>query len=196
VLDFIQTLGPLIPGLNLGTGIWKVSAQLQRQADILAASCTVVVNSEIVQDLHPYCKRSQSLATASGEFQSVIGQTRRFSTDPNWFKDTKSYSEQSSMEAVAVQTAGAKFAELMVGASTGRRICITEKGYIGLVPPYSQEGDTVAIVFRAQLPFVLREVNRGNGSRRLQLVGEYYVHGAMDGERISSNAEHLAFELV
>lgn len=86
--------------------------------------------------------------------------------------------------------------------STGRRFCVTQNGYMAIVPPGSQEGDLVCILQGMNTPFVLRESKKegkrlvvdvvvdgeGGGDeepverRRVQLVGEAYVHGMMDGE--------------
>ncbi|KAK4218626.1 heterokaryon incompatibility protein-domain-containing protein [Rhypophila decipiens] len=71
---------------------------------------------------------------------------------------------------------------------TGRRFCITRKGYMAMVPPGVEEGDMICILKGVNTPMVLRE-SKGYGKkpavgvrRRVQLVGEMYVHGMMDGE--------------
>lgn len=79
------------------------------------------------------------------------------------------------------------FFKLLYHGSYGRKLATTKKGYIALVPPRTQAGDTIYIPLGAQVPFVLRE-NCGNMNMRdktisaFQLVGECYVHGVMDGE--------------
>ena len=42
--------------------------------------------------------------------------------------------------------------------SLGRRFIITEKGYMGIVPPECQEGGEIAVPFEGDVPFVLRGV--------------------------------------
>jgi hypothetical protein len=70
----------------------------------------------------------------------------------------------------------------------GRRVCVTRKKYIGLVPQETQEGDAVAIFMGASTPHILRaskDVGSHSGSAgaiAYQLVGETYIHGGMDGE--------------
>lgn len=67
---------------------------------------------------------------------------------------------------------------------TGRAFCVTERGYIGMVPPGSERGDMVCVLYGMNTPYVLRAWG-GDGEgprRRVQLVGEAYVHGIMDGE--------------
>jgi hypothetical protein len=44
--------------------------------------------------------------------------------------------------------------------SSGRRLCTTAKGYIGIVPPLSEIGDVVCVISGAQTRFVIR---RGGG---------------------------------
>ncbi|KAM7203547.1 Heterokaryon incompatibility protein (HET) domain containing protein [Rhypophila sp. PSN 637] len=71
---------------------------------------------------------------------------------------------------------------------TGRRFCITKKGYMAMVPPGAEEGDMICTLKGVNAPMILRE-SKGygkkpavGGRRRIQLVGETYVHGMMDGE--------------
>lgn len=55
---------------------------------------------------------------------------------------------------------------------------VTEKGHIGISSQQVRQGDIVALIGGAQVPFVLRR--RGNG--RYTIVSEAYVDGIMDGE--------------
>jgi len=66
----------------------------------------------------------------------------------------------------------------------GRKFFITEGGYFGLGPKDTRKGDRVAIFFGSNVPFVLREHEWEMGGRGWQLIGETYVHGAMEGEVI------------
>jgi hypothetical protein len=65
-----------------------------------------------------------------------------------------------------------------------RRVCVTEKGYVCLVPAFSKIGDTVAVVLGAQAPLVVRRVEGTAQERKYRLVGECYVHGIMYGEAL------------
>lgn len=68
-------------------------------------------------------------------------------------------------------------------ATQGRQFCITENGYMGLVPKYSQKGDLVVILHGAKTPYVLRKYECMYGDdcevemQCYQLVGEAYIHG-------------------
>lgn len=82
----------------------------------------------------------------------------------------------------------------------GRRLFITQKGYIGLCPPYSREGDMVYVAHGVHVPFVLREADMllsfSDNARRVQLVGECYVHGLMDGEALALGLAREDLEIV
>lgn len=65
-----------------------------------------------------------------------------------------------------------------------RRVCVTEKGYVCLVPAFSKIGDGVAVVLGAQAPLVVRRVEGTVQELKYQLVGECYVLGTMYGEAL------------
>ena len=67
--------------------------------------------------------------------------------------------------------------------TTGRRMFITDKGYLGL--GVAEVGDTVSILSGGSVPFVLRLNSVGH----YQLVSECYVHGVMDGEAVGGARE-------
>ncbi|RGP69880.1 heterokaryon incompatibility [Fusarium longipes] len=65
--------------------------------------------------------------------------------------------------------------------------CVTEKGYIGMVPHISEVGDEICLVYGVDVPCVLRRVSAKDGRRetkKYQLVGDAYIHGIMDGEAL------------
>ncbi|KAK5660007.1 hypothetical protein OQA88_13475 [Cercophora sp. LCS_1] len=73
--------------------------------------------------------------------------------------------------------------------------CTTEKGYVGMVPPLSQPGDCIFLIFGSGVPYTLRAESCGKGNQRYQLVGESYVHGIMDGEALNSPEEEREITL-
>ncbi|KAI1160630.1 putative heterokaryon incompatibility protein [Nemania serpens] len=81
-----------------------------------------------------------------------------------------------------------------------RMIAVTERGYMGVVPPYSKVGDAVCIISGGQAPFLLR---RPAGTEDLtepgrgvwQLVGDSYFHGMMDGEMMAGGHAEQLIEL-
>ncbi|KAG9232809.1 heterokaryon incompatibility protein-domain-containing protein [Amylocarpus encephaloides] len=70
-------------------------------------------------------------------------------------------------------------------ASKGRRLMITESGYIGWAPDnmygeaddQTMPGDLIAVVFGCSTPVVIRPVGH-----HFQILGEAYVEGIMEGE--------------
>lgn len=58
-----------------------------------------------------------------------------------------------------------------------QELCITENGYMALVPEETQLGDRMALLTGGRLPLVLRPYKH-----HFTLFGPCYVHGIMDGE--------------
>ena len=56
---------------------------------------------------------------------------------------------------------------------SGRKLFLTEKGYLGLAPLDVEEGDRVFFLNGGRVPFILRAV----GGMQFKLIGESYVHG-------------------
>ncbi|KAI8945552.1 heterokaryon incompatibility protein-domain-containing protein [Xylaria longipes] len=59
-----------------------------------------------------------------------------------------------------------------------RRLFLTNDHYLGFGPPSLAEGDEVWLLKGGRMPFILRKAGAGG----YQLVGEAYLHGALDGE--------------
>lgn len=62
-------------------------------------------------------------------------------------------------------------------ASRGHSIFNIEKGHVGIGPLGTQKGDLVCVLHGGDVLYVLRPVED-----HFELIGESYVHGAMDGE--------------
>jgi hypothetical protein len=62
----------------------------------------------------------------------------------------------------------------MCRAVAGRRLALTDEGYVGIVPDTSKEGDKVCILQGFNVPFVLRQVGE-----QYSLVGDAYLQGIM-----------------
>lgn len=74
-------------------------------------------------------------------------------------------------------------------ATMGRSVLWTDEGHLCLGPGDTEVGDWVCLVMGGYVFYVLRE-RKG----RLELVGECYVHGLMDGEVLDS-VKHGKWEL-
>ncbi|GLA76942.1 hypothetical protein AtubIFM55763_008820 [Aspergillus tubingensis] len=72
------------------------------------------------------------------------------------------------------------FDSAITRATSYRRMMISSKGYIGLVPAKAQEGDHICVLYGCSVPVILRK--KGD---HYVLIGESYVHGIMDGEALS-----------
>lgn len=68
-----------------------------------------------------------------------------------------------------------------------RRFCVTNKGYMGLVPPLCKPTDMVCIIPGAETPYVIRRSSDDNNMYKL--VGECYVYGMMDEEMLVAPRE-------
>jgi len=62
---------------------------------------------------------------------------------------------------------------------TIRRLFVTTKGYIGVMPYWAQEGDEIWLAPGSSVPLVLRKAASGTG---FVFVSTAYVHGVMYGE--------------
>ena len=58
------------------------------------------------------------------------------------------------------------------------RICITSSNRLGLVPEWTQEGDSIAVFLGSQTPSVVRK----GGVSSFFFLGNCYINGIMDGE--------------
>ncbi|PQE31850.1 hypothetical protein CJF32_00005154 [Rutstroemia sp. NJR-2017a WRK4] len=67
----------------------------------------------------------------------------------------------------------------------GRRLIVTEKGYIGLAPHWVKEQQSVAILSNCSTPVLLDEQSDGKYS----FVGSCFVQGWMEGEYIERESE-------
>ena len=79
-------------------------------------------------------------------------------------------------------------------AMRGRRLAVTRKGYMCLVPGGTRIGDVVVVLKRAHTPFVMRSYFDDHSRRSFQLIGETYVHGIMKGEAL--NQEGASMEKI
>lgn len=106
-----------------------------------------------------------------------------------WAKHTHTYSGRPTAPEPQEFTYSAEQQRILVETTAllgiyafERRFCVTEKGYLGIVPPKIEVGDSIYVVFVAQTPYILRSAE---GDDSYRLVGECYVHGLMVGEAIT-----------
>jgi hypothetical protein len=72
--------------------------------------------------------------------------------------------------------------------SLGRPLAVTKTGLLAIVPPKTQRGDLVSVIWGAQTPYILRAHQmRIAGEQCWELVGACFVHGLMNGEGLEEN---------
>jgi hypothetical protein len=92
---------------------------------------------------------------------------------------TSAYREFLVLEASSLQ-----YAQQRIDTRSGRLLCRTQVGYVGLVPRFTIPGDLICIVYGCPVPLVVRNSDTRKGAYRL--VGECYVHGIMKGESLEN----------
>ncbi|KAI5924089.1 HET-domain-containing protein [Camillea tinctor] len=76
--------------------------------------------------------------------------------------------------------------------ASGRKLFISKKGYLGLAPEDSQQGDEIWVLNGGRVPLVLRPVGKileRHSRSEYIFVGDSYVHGIMDGEFVDASVE-------
>ncbi|EOD44888.1 Heterokaryon incompatibility protein [Neofusicoccum parvum] len=76
--------------------------------------------------------------------------------------------------------------ESTMGVAVGRVLFLTTNGYMGLGPHGTRDGDVVFVMLGCDIPFVLRPVSGGGDG--FVLLGECFVHKAMDGEAMRDDS--------
>lgn len=70
--------------------------------------------------------------------------------------------------------------------SFGKRFAILDSGHVGIIPGNARVSDAVFVALGCSVPLVVRKESSGS-----VLVGECYVHGAMNGEALQGTPEML-----
>ena len=71
-----------------------------------------------------------------------------------------------------------------------RSFAVTQNGYLALVPKKTTPGHLVCVLRGGDVPFILKQTQ----DEYLELVGEAYVHGIMDGEIVRGAQKELLKE--
>lgn len=67
-----------------------------------------------------------------------------------------------------------------------KRLCITARGYLGVVPPLSRKGDLVCVFAGGNVPCIVRQCSNIFARRTYELVGACYINGIMHGQLAKS----------
>ena len=91
------------------------------------------------------------------------------------------------------------FQACLLAACLGRKLFITNSGFIGIGPSSMESGDLIVIILGLNVPLVLRKVD-GRETPHYLLLGECYVQGIMDGEliqrQLNSRTDAEIFRLI
>lgn len=88
-----------------------------------------------------------------------------------------------------------EFSNSVMRCWIGRRVCITKKGLIGIVPTFSKLGDKIVVIPEMQTPLILRECGTQDSSK-YQIVGECYIHGIMNEEIFQYGLLQESLEII
>jgi hypothetical protein len=70
-----------------------------------------------------------------------------------------------------------------------RRLGITARGRLGLIPAHGAVGDRVVVVGCCHVPVLVRGVDGDGG--RFRLMGECFVYGIMNGEAVTGEGGRM-----
>jgi len=136
---------------------------------------------------------------APGTYESLINRSHAsaIGRGPLWDSRTRQYAAESRQRQPPVVARKGSYTKRYLDSLQrlmNRRLFITSSGHLGLGPASMMSGDTVAILFGGNVPYILRPLT----NNQWHFVGECYVDGYMDGEamkgRDSSRDEW--FEIV
>ncbi|PQE12795.1 Heterokaryon incompatibility protein [Rutstroemia sp. NJR-2017a BBW] len=77
-------------------------------------------------------------------------------------------------------------------AMKNRRLCITSKKFIGLVPEHAAPGDYVCVFIAGCVPLVIWKQDEGS----FHMIGGRYVHDIMNGKMVNMGLDKSTIKLV
>ena len=92
-----------------------------------------------------------------------------------------------NLSHVKVEDEGTTFLRRMLNACSGRSFAVTQRGYVGLVPRCTEVGSHISLFNGVSVPFITSTLGEpvakaDHIERPMQLVGDAYIHGLMQGE--------------
>jgi hypothetical protein len=103
-------------------------------------------------------------------------------------------SDLKDVDEKALEDVGLSYyCEWLQTVSKGRRPLLCESSYLGIGPSETEPGDFVFVLLGSDLPFIMR--SESDTSEKMQVIGEAYLHGIMDGEVMEKNPEIETIEL-
>ncbi|KAF2966693.1 hypothetical protein GQX73_g6888 [Xylaria multiplex] len=191
-LDFNDEPQSLI---SLAWKTYLASSWAYKKDEKLKAWCLVLTagkdwNGELVDDI------PQHLADMGAYIRSEDSHEYRNLYTALSFKNSMRYPEElltalpSRPKIPAAKADGYRFDLAFRNACQGRKLLLTDNGYVGLGPGLMKEGDLVCLLSGLVMPIILRPAGEG-----YQVVGETYIHGIMFGEASRKRGTDVGIEL-
>lgn len=136
-------------------------------------------------DEYPYKSRSEAIINK--EFHEAYELRKESLSKPEMLDLSEEELFNFCNESWKSDRACQDFYRRMENVAVGRRLIVSDHGYMGIAPENSKQGDTICILFGGRAPFILRETTEGGH----HLIGECYVHGIMDGEALDDDGTAL-----
>jgi hypothetical protein len=204
VFDAIVHLSQILDSADLEAGVSDDKNAALRTC--IAHATTITVQCSIQQPLEflGFCKVMTAGKDGSGSRKYADAYTEIF----NFLSDAitgekptfygQSYTRKQELpepyrltaDSFKTRTIGETFEDLKVAfrsALLNRRLCWTKKGYLGLVPRFTRQGDKIIVVPGSSIPFVVRQVGMGS----YHFIGECYIDGIMDGQAFNDQGQGL-----
>jgi hypothetical protein len=126
-------------------------------------------------------------AVADQEIRQGIGKPRLSKEKLHIVHESLKGVDMSVMDAQKLLHAGlSDYCEQLRVVAQGRRPLFASGGYLGIGPRETEQGDLVFILLGADTPYILR---RRSQDKTLQLIGEAYIYGVMDGEAMEGSPD-------
>lgn len=185
---------------------YRLDTSMRSAVETLKESSTLVSTSKYLKNPYPHAKKPTRLGEV---FWRLLIGDRTATEWPapasveqlaiTWMSTISDLGQPNIMDEVSTEQqvrlgiSGQQYGALIMRAWAGRRVAVTRKGYLCLVPRGAVQGDVIWLVEGAQTPFVCREEQE---SVSYQLVGDCYVHGVMDGSAFDKNGDLQTITVV
>ncbi|CAG8961338.1 hypothetical protein HYFRA_00013799 [Hymenoscyphus fraxineus] len=177
-MDAVKILGAVMPGTEVDEDVrgavydtWEILAQTVSPYPTGETYPTIFWRTCIAD--------GQTRGKDSDEIRQKLWESRNYLVQRNRNNELEPPEELSVVNSRETQ-----FQTLLEAASYGRRLVITQRGYLGLVPAETQETNTLCVFCGCQVPFVIRQMQGGEG---YTLIGECYILGWMDGSTFDTS---------
>jgi Heterokaryon incompatibility protein (HET) len=183
ILDSIaETGGVLQPKLAPNEPINTVSLrELERRWYMLAWKSQVSLERDSTREIYARSLKDSYWRTliANTEASGRMARKDYSNSFDLWLKFLSQYSQQTERESFSVALS-------QVETFTKRQFCITKLGLMCLAPSEARKGDLACILSGYHVPWIIRRVRN-----QFELIGECYVHGAMEGGLIGQEGVSL-----